>query len=173
MPSDLVPKEQETEQDIVLWNKENPKKGAVQIFFNDKIIRKKPKKLLEKYSQCIVHLLKGFKPEKVMKSIWTSDLREYYCKRVEEEGAAPNTVGWEISTLSAIFGILIDNKKTTGIKENPCNQVRGKGRGLNFKSEVISAYLGNDLLQIILTTINPKTQKRVIPDWCKRKDLYF
>lgn len=165
IPGTLIRVEQEDDEDIILWNEENPKKGAVQIFFNSKIIRNKPKSTLDRYSQCIAHFIRIMKPNKVMKTIWTSDLHEYYSKRVDDEKASPNTVGWEISTLSGIFGILIDNKKITGITENPCNLVRGKQRGLNFKSKRRSAYLGNDVLQILMTTTNPKTQTKIIPDW--------
>jgi hypothetical protein len=40
--------------------------------------------------------------------------RDYYANG-KAEGASPNTVGWEISTLSGIFGVLIDDRTITGM----------------------------------------------------------
>ena len=100
----------EQHSEIVLWDPDNKDRGAVQMYFASSLTRGKDKRTLEKYSQCIKHLLRILGTDARMADLWTNDLREYYAKRIEEK-ASPNTVGWEISTLSGIYGVLIDKKK--------------------------------------------------------------
>ena len=90
-----------------------------------------------KYSQCALHLVRLLVPDTPVQSIWTAQLREYYATRISEK-AAPNTVAWEISTLSAIFELLRDNKLVT---ESPSKLVRSKARGLKFASYPRQPYL--------------------------------
>ena len=97
--------------------------------------------------------------------IWVSDIRKYYAQRIEE-GASPDTVGWELSSLSAVFGVLISDR-TTGITENPTAMVRGKGQGLNFASNERQAYLSEETIKIVLLAFNRQTQRPVIPAWLR------
>ncbi|MGO9570507.1 MAG: tyrosine-type recombinase/integrase [Desulfomonilaceae bacterium] len=160
---------EEMPQDIVLWDEERPKRGAVQIFFADRIIRQKPESTLQRYSMCIVHLTRLLKSNKRMADIWTDEIREYYAQRIDE-GASPNTIGWEISTLSGIFGVLVNKKKITGISENPCRNVRGrdKSTALNFKSKTRQAYLSDSLVRTtLMVAYNKKTERTVVPPWLK------
>src|SRR5208283_3045333 len=149
--------------DIVLWNDGKPR-GAVQLFFSDSLIRQKSNGTLERYTQCIGHLTRLLGLNIRMKDLWTAGLRDYYATRIAE-GASPNTIGWEISTLSGIYGVLIDNKKKTGITENPCSLVRGKGRGLKFGSKKRQPYLSRTLVEFVTGSLNGKTQRSVCPTW--------
>ncbi len=149
--------------DIVLWNQEEPR-GAVQQFFLDPLIRQKSKQTLERYTQCINHLIRLLGSNLKMKDLWTAGLRDYYAKRITE-GASPSTVGWEISTLSAIYGVLIDNKQTTGITENPCKHVRGKGRGLKFTTRKRQAYWSEALVIAITSVHSINTKRPICPEW--------
>jgi len=98
-----------------------------------------------------------------MQSIWTTQLREYYPTRISEK-AAPNRVGWEISTLSAIFEVLRDNKLVT---ENPCKLVRGKARRLKFASYPRQPYLSWDTVNLIIDAYNKRTKRTVCPRWLR------
>jgi hypothetical protein len=44
-----------------------------------------------------------------LKSIWVPDLKEYRIKRLKG-GAVPDTVNHELSTLSRLFGVMIEMK---------------------------------------------------------------
>ncbi len=149
--------------DIVLWNDCKPR-GAVQLFFSDPLVRQKSKGTLERYTQCILHLTGLLGSNIRMKDLWTPELRDYYATRIAE-GASPNTIGWEISTLSGIYGVLIDNKQTTGITENPCKHVRGKGRGLKFTSRKRQAYWAEELVNTITSVHRISTKRPICPDW--------
>lgn len=111
-------------QEIVLWDKERPQRGAVQIFFSDPVIRQKPEQTLSRYSYAITHLTRILGSDTRVTDIWEPELRAYYAKRISEK-AAPATVGWEISCLSSTFEVLIARRRSTGISENPCKHVRG------------------------------------------------
>jgi integrase len=154
---------EEQPHDIVLWNQEEAR-GAVQMFFLDPLVRQKSERTLERYTQCIQHLIRLLKADIKMKDLWTPGLRDYYAKRIEE-GASPNTIGWEISTLSGIYGVLIDNKKITGITENPCRHVRGKGRGLKFSSKKRQAYWSEALVIAITSVYRISTKHPICPEW--------
>lgn len=170
-PDDLLfdPEPEEAPQDVILWDEKCPERGAVQLFFADPIIRQKPESTLQRYSMCVVHLTRLLKQDTRMADIWTNEIREYYAKRIDE-GASPNTVGWEVSTLSGIFGVLINKKKTTDISENPCRNVRGrdKSMALNFKSKTRQAYLSDSLVRTtLMVAYNKKTERTVVPPWLK------
>lgn len=98
-----------------------------------------------------------------MQSIWTAQLREYYATRISDK-AAPNTVGWVISTLSAIFEVLRDNELVT---ENPCELVRGNARGLKLASHPRQRYLSWDTVNLIIDAYNKRTKGTVCPRWLR------
>jgi integrase len=150
---------------IVLWNKEEPEKGAIQRYFADRLTQQKSTSTLDRNSQCFYHLVRLLGATTPIKDIWVPEIRNYYAQRIEE-GASPNTVGWELSSLSAVFGVLIADRKS-GITENPTALVRGKGKGLNFASEERQAYLSQETLNTILSAFNEQTQRPVIPDWLR------
>jgi integrase len=164
IPTGLI---QETEEkrpefgEIVLWHES---RGAVQLFFLDPIVRQKPQSTLSRYTQCIKHLIRLLGASTHVNHIWTPELKEYYATRIKE-GASPNTVGWEISTLSAIYRVLIDNKRTTRVVDNPCKHIRG--RELSFVSRQRQSYLSRSHVETILTAYNLKTRRSVTPDWLK------
>jgi integrase len=164
IPAGLIPETGEEKpqiREIVLWHKSS---GAVQLFFSDPIVRQKPQSTLSRYTQCIHHLIRLLGANTPVNNIWTPELKTYYATRIKE-GASPNTVGWEISTLSAIYGILVDNKRTTGVVDNPCKHIRG--RELSFVSRQRQSYLSRSHVDTILTAYNLKTRRSVTPDWLK------
>ncbi len=100
-----------------------------------------------------------------MKDLWTDDIRRYYAHRIAG-GASPNTIGHEVSTLSAIFAVLIDCKQKTGITANPCDHVRGNNSlSLNFASRERSAYWSRDLINAITTVWSTTTRRPLCPEW--------
>jgi integrase len=150
---------------IVLWNKEEPEKGAIQRYFADPVTRQKSPSTLGRNSQCFHHLIRILRANTPVKDIWVSEIREYYAKRIGE-GASPNTVGWELSSLSAVFGVLMADR-TTGITENPCQLVRGKGKGLKFDSTVRQPYLSWNTVNFIISAFNKKLKRHVCPEWLR------
>ena len=165
----LEPERKEELRDIILWDQERPNRGAIQLFFTDPVIRQKPESTLNRYSCSVLHLTRLLKPDTRMVDIWVPKLRAYYATRVAEK-AAPATIGWEISTLSAIYQVLIADKKTTGISENPCKHIRGgvKGTGLSFKSGVRQAYLSDSLVRgALIGAYNTGTKRSVATYWLK------
>lgn len=158
----------EESRDYVLWHE--PKKGekswgAVQLFFEHPLIKKRKKRLLAKYSNCILHLIRIMGANTRMKNIGTWQLHDYYAKRIEE-GASPNTIGWELSTLSVIFRVLMVERQTTRIKANPVDTVRGRDAlALNFASRKRSAYWSLDLVRAITTVWSNKTKRPLCPVW--------
>ena len=169
-PPGLIPEPEKEEAtlDVVLWDQERPDRGAIQLFFSDPIIRQKPEGTLQRYSCSILHLTRLLKPDTRMADIWIPELRAYYATRLTEK-AAPATIGWEISTLSGIYEVLIAMSRTTGIGENPCRQIRGgaRGTGLSFKSQVRQAYLSDSLVRTLISAYNTRTKRTAAPPWLK------
>lgn len=162
--------EQTEERDFVLWDEpkegENrPSRGAIQLFASHPIIRQKKQSTRDRYDMCIYHLVKFFGKTCKMGELWTDDISGYYAARIKQ-GAAPNTIGHEVSTLSAIFRVLIDCKRKTGISANPCDYVRGNDAlSLSFASRKRSAYLSCDLVNTITTVWGLNTKRPLCPEW--------
>ena len=169
-PAGLRLDEQKESHDFVLWDEpkegeDRPSWGAVQLFTAHPIIQKKKESTRDRYGMSIFHLVDFFKPNFRMKDLWTDDIRRYYAHRIAG-GASPNTIGHEVSTLSAIFAVLIDCKQKTGITANPCDYVRGNNSlSLNFASRERSAYWSWDLINAITTVWSTTTRRSLCPEW--------
>jgi integrase len=99
--------------------------------------------------------------------LWVPELREY-CGARRKEGAANGTIGWELSTLSKLFGVLIENARITGITINPCSILKDEP----LQSEQRNAYLSRGfvekLIEVTAEKRVSKTRKvtyRPCPDW--------
>jgi integrase len=150
---------------IVLWNEEQPDRGAIQLYFADPVTQQKSPSTLDRNSQCFYHLVRILGAGTPIKDLWVLEIRNYYAKRISE-GASPNTVGWELNSLSAVFGVLMADR-TTGITENPCGLVRGKGKGLKFGSNVRQPYLSLNIVNSIISSYNTKLKRHVCPEWLR------
>ncbi len=152
--------------EYVLWDK---KRGAIQLFFSYPSIKKKTEQTLERYSYCFQHLRRLLGNECVMGSLWAPQIRQY-CSDRRDEGASDSTIGWELSTLSKLFGVLIENVRITGIKDNPVRLLDGESR----KGKPRNAYLSKEFVESAITVkLERKTNKRgpvihkVCPDWLR------
>ncbi len=159
-PVNSDPPNQLSEGSITLWE-------AVQLFVSYPPIQEKGDSTKYRYSLCLAHLRKEFGDDFPMKDMWVPELRRY-CAARRKERAANGTIGWEISTLSKLFGVLIENVKITGITINPCSLLKDEP----IQSEERNAYLSQGF---VLDFINVTAEKRIskartvtyrpCPDW--------
>ncbi len=124
IPSDLRPNEPVMEG-LTLWR-------AVDLFVNYPTIRNCKAK--ERYIYCIKNLLRWFGKDKSLKEIWAPDIRLYQAERMTE-GASPDTVNWETSTLSRIFGVTLELRL---IDTNPVRMVEQLSRKSSEREAYIS-----------------------------------
>lgn len=172
VPAELVQARQERQEPaqngngLILWKKDDPKMGAIQRFLADDMVKQRGESAVDRYSQCFYHLIRVLGAKTPVGDIWVPELRKYYAKRTKE-GAAPNTIGRELSTLSILFRFLIADRKS-GIKENPCKLIRGKdNKEFCFDSRKRQSYLSLENVEFILSAFNQKTERSVIPEWLK------
>ncbi len=154
--------------EFILWD--NPKedenrksKGAIQLFWNHPLIQQKRESTRKRYKMCFAHLIRLLGKNTPVRDIGVDQIHEYYAKRISE-GASPNTIGYEVSTLSAIFAVLISKKSMTGIDDNPCALVHGRGAlSLTFASKRRSAYWSYDLINAITTVWSTSDAESTLP----------
>jgi len=91
-----------------------------------------------------------FGKDTLVKSLWVPELRSYREDRLKVN-AAPSTINWEMSTLSKLFGVLIENKL---VKDNPVRSLKR----LSVKSGEREVYLSFE-------DVNRIAQH--CPDWFK------
>ena len=92
----------------------------------------------------LAHLGEKLGTETPLKSIWVPDLRRYRIARQKEDGAAPDTVNKEISTLSRLYGVMIEMKLIEPDK-NPCRLLKRLSR----KSGERQVYLSRQYVEDI------------------------
>ncbi|MDQ7785477.1 MAG: site-specific integrase [Desulfomonilaceae bacterium] len=97
IPPDLRDKEP-VQDELTLWR-------ATGIFLNYPSVRGCKSK--DRYIYSLKHLVRKIGKEKRLKDLWAPDLRLYQAERLAE-GASPTTVNWETSTLSRLFGVMIE-----------------------------------------------------------------
>jgi hypothetical protein len=85
-------------EELTLWK-------ACQLFLNYPEIKKSRSR--ERYEFAVTHLAEKLGTGRALKSIWVPDLKQYQIERTNE-GAAADTVNKELSTLSRIFGVMIE-----------------------------------------------------------------
>ncbi len=96
---DLRP-EEPVRDELTLWR-------ATEIFLNYPTIRNSKSK--DRYVYCLRHLVRKMGKEKPLRDLWAPDIRFYQAERLSE-GASPPTVNWETSTLSRLFGVMIEQR---------------------------------------------------------------
>jgi len=123
IPPDLRPEEPVTEE-LTLWR-------AMEIFLNYPSVRNSKTK--DRYIFSLNHLVRKMGKDKPLGQLWARDLRTYQAERLAE-GASPTTVNWETSTLSRLFGVMIEERLLD------VNPVRMVGQ-LSRKSSERQAYI--------------------------------
>jgi integrase len=93
-------------EELTLWK-------AMDLFLNYPEIKQSPTR--ERYEYALIHIVEKIGREKPIKPIWVPELKTYRTERLEE-GASPATINWEMSTLSKLFGVLIELKL---VENNP------------------------------------------------------
>jgi integrase len=159
-PANTNPSNQLSSSSITLWE-------AVQLFTSYPSITKKGESTKYRYTLSLAHLRKILGDDLPMRDLWVPELREY-CGARRKEGAANGTIGWELSTLSKLFGVLIENARITGITINPCSILKDEP----LQSEQRNAYLSRGfvekLIEVTAEKRVSKTRKvtyRPCPDW--------
>ena len=104
IPAELKPNKPQGE--LTLWD-------ASKVFLGYPEISSHPSRW--RYESALGNLVANLGKDTPVKLVWVPELRTYREKRLEQE-AAPATINWEMSTLSRIFGVLIENKL---VESNP------------------------------------------------------
>jgi integrase len=104
-----------------------------------------------RYAYCLENLMLKLGREKSVKDIWAPEIRLYQAERLAEN-AAPTTINWETSTLSRLFGVLMELKL---VEANPCRLVKQLSR----KTSERQAY-------VALTDVQRIAEK--CPEWFRR-----
>jgi integrase len=94
-----------------------------------------------RYECSLVHLVEKLGKDTPVKSIWVPGLKKYQIDR-QHGGAAPDTVNRELSTLSRLFGVLIEMQL---MESNPCRLIKR----LSTKSGERQVYLSLETVQAI------------------------
>jgi integrase len=89
----------------------------------------------------LVHLAEHLGKDTALKSLWVPRLKEYQLER-QNDGAAPDTVNRELSTLSCLFGVMIELQH---VDANPVRLVKR----LSTKSGERQVYLSLETVQEI------------------------
>lgn len=126
-------------EELTMWK-------AVEIFFKYPEIRQCHNRSRHEFA--CVHLVSKFGKDFPIKTIWIPEIKKYQIERLDE-GAAASTVNKEKSTLSRIFGVLVELKL---VDINPVRMVKN----LSEKSGEREVYVSfNDFGHIC----------RLLPDW--------
>ena len=117
------------------------------------IHQKKSDSTKDRYTLCLAHLRQKLKDDLPMGDFWIPELREY-CDDRRKEGAANGTIGWELSTLSKLFGVV----------DRECQDHRHHHESvLKFlkdeplQSEQRNAYLSRDFVEKLIDVTAEKT----------------
>ncbi len=139
LPEDMYPHDP-LKGELTLWD-------AVDSFLNYPEIKASPS--VWRHEISLFHIVEHFGKHQEMKSLWVPDLKRYQLERLRQ-GAKPGTINREISTLSRLFGVMIEYKL---VEANPCRLVKR----LSEKSGERQVYLSFFDVQRIVQRI---------PEWC-------
>jgi integrase len=129
-------------EELTLWR-------ATEIFLNYPGIRESKTKW--RYVCSLSHIVRQLGKDRPVKNVWVPDIRLYQSSRLAEK-AAPASVNWETSTLSKLFGVLIELQF---LEVNPVRLVKK----LNVKSGERQVYISyGDVHRIIEPS----------PEWFRR-----
>lgn len=139
LPDDLRPSKPQKE--LTLWD-------ASKFFLTYPEISNSPN--LWRYEFAVARLVEKLGKEKPIKSLWVPELKIYREKRLKDN-VAPATINWEMSTLSKLFGTLIESRL---VESNPVHLIKR----LSVKSGEREVYLSFDYVKQIADRT---------PDWFK------
>jgi integrase len=132
IPPDLSGNEP-IKEELTMWK-------AVDLFLNYPEIRQSPTRW--RYVCALTHLVRYFGKDRSIKGLWIPDIKAYRIKR-QSEGASPATVNREVSTLSRLFGVLIEMQ---AVEVNPVRLVKR----LSEKSGERQVYLSLQDVRLIV-----------------------
>ncbi len=124
VPSDLC-QEELVRDELTLWR-------ATEIFLNYPPVRNSKSK--DRYIYSLKHLVRKMGKEKPLRELWAPDVRLYQAERLAE-GASPTTVNWETSTLSRLFGVMVEQRL---VDTNPVRMVEQLPRKSSEREAYIS-----------------------------------
>ena len=113
---------------------------AIEIFLNYPSIRDAKERL--RYRCALANVEAGVGEDKPLKDIWVADLRLYQVERVSA-GAAPATVNREISSLSKLFGVMVELQY---VEVNPCRLVKKLSDRMSYRQ----VYLARETVEQIV-----------------------
>lgn len=93
-------------------------KDAIEIFLNYPGIAQSRER--DRYLYALPHLVNKLGRQTAVKDIWIPELRAYQVRR-QGEGAAAATINRELSTLSKLFGVLVEKRV---VEANPVRNVK-------------------------------------------------
>ncbi len=126
---DRTPKEK-----VTLWE-------ASKLFMKYPETRAKSEKALTRYTQALVNLAEILGKDASLKDLWIPTLKRYQVERLNR-GAAPSTVNIELSTLSRVFGVIVEMQL---VETNPVRLVKR----LSTKSNEREVYLSRETVKSI------------------------
>jgi len=112
---------------------------AAELFLKDPEIKDHPSRW--RYEACILNLEDGLGENRPVKEIRVPNLKLYRTQRLAE-GFKPATVNWEMSTLSGIFRVLLENEQ---VEMNPVRMLRR----LSTKSGERQVYLSREDVELV------------------------
>lgn len=136
------------ETSLTLWK-------ACELFVKYPETRAKSERALTRYHQAMVNVVRLLGKDTPLKDLWVPALKRYQLER-QNEGAAPNTINIELSTLSKIFQVMIESQL---INTNPVRLVKR----LSTKSNEREVYLSRETVAAIAGEC-PPWYARII--WC-------
>ncbi len=139
-PEGLAP-EGKPQPELTLWK-------AAEMFLKYADIRNTPGRW--RHEIALSNIIAYFGKKCPIKGLWVPELKQYRAERLSQ-GIKPSTVNREISTLSRLFGVLIELQV---METNPCRLVRR----LNERASQRQVYISFQDFQRILD---------VCPDWYK------
>lgn len=142
MPPGLTPSEKQAPPTLLsLWN-------GVELYVKDPSFTCLSRQV--RYHDMLANIVRFFGKSKPIKDIWVPDLKQYRTNR-SSKGVANATINREISAMSGIFRVLIENQL---IETNPCRLLKR----LSEKAGQRQVYIGyQDISNII----------ELCPEWYK------
>lgn len=111
-PEGLVPQEEkQPSQELTLWN-------AVRLFLADPHVKDAPNRW--RYECALANVVEKLGKGALIKSLWVPRLKQYQAERLAD-GVREATINREISSLSRVYGILIELQL---VEHNPCRLVK-------------------------------------------------
>ncbi len=114
-------------KELIMWE-------AVEIFLKYPTV--KDCKARERYVFCLANLVEKSGKDRPVKGIWVPDIRRYQAGRLSD-GVKSATINWETSTLSRLFGVLVELQY---VRTNPPRVIKR----LSTKAGERQAYIGHE-----------------------------